>query len=857
MPGGSPCSAECCSLRPPASPSPGPPGAVEVSISCGAVGLELNIARTAPTPGRKKTGNKVKVVSTPNAATERLALYQQLLAAGSSDIDVFQIDVIWPGILANHFIDLTALCQGRREGAFQGDRREQHGRRQARRHALVHRRRHALLPQGPAREAGGKPPDDLAGADDAAAKIQEAERKGGNDRIWGFVFQGKAYEGLTCDALEWVDSFGGGTIVDAEGHDHHQQSEGRRGARPWPPRWIGKIAPEGVLNYGEEEARGVFQSGNAVFMRNWPYAWALGQDADSPIKGKIGVVALPKGGADGKNTGTLGGWQLAVSQILQEPGSGRRPRAVPDLRGGAEAARDRGRATTPTIAALYKDPEVLEACRSSASSADLHQRRGAAVAGDRRQVQPGLRRVLQRRPRRSRASEGGRRARLARRRAEADQAFEVVSSPACRAARPAAGLPTGPQRARHPRRWRDGRSDARPRPGRRRHGDIRRHATQTERCGRSSGHAGAAHSELTRARLRSAWLFLAPMLVVLALVAGWPLCARSGSASPTPTSPTSRRPQFIGFDNYLANYDGEWAGLLATVGGARSGTRCCSPSSRSRSRPSSALVIALALNAHFQGRGLLRAAVLIPWAIPTVVSAQMWSWMFHDVFGIINDILHDARASSPSRSPGPPRRTPRCAAVIIVDVWKTTPFMALLILAGAADAAVRMLRGGQGRRRPPGPGVLQGDAAAAQAGAAGRDHLPRPRRLADLRPDLRHDRQQPATRCRCRSIARQQLVDFQDVGFGSAAATMLFVIIAMITVIALTVGRVRLAEDSARCEGALHGMTPRTASVFTESCDSSVTVACLQLSASGCWRSVSAAYGLSDSAVLGSALAAR
>ena len=93
------------------------------------------------------------------------------------------------------------------------------------------------------------------------------------------------------------------------------------------------------------------------------------------------------------------------------------------------------------------------------------------------------------------------------------------------------------------------------------------------------------------------------------------------------------------------------------------------------------LGIALALNAHFQGRGLLRAAVLIPWAIPTVVSAQMWSWMFNDVFGIINVILMTlglidqpiAWTASPDTA---------LAAVIIVDVWKTTPFMALLILAG-------------------------------------------------------------------------------------------------------------------------------------------------------------------------------
>ena len=127
--------------------------AATISISCGAVGLELQLCQDGADAWAKKTGNEVKVVSTPNSATERLALYQQMLAAGSADIDVFQIDVIWPGILANHFIDLTSyIPKARSQPALQGDRRQQHGRRQARRDAVVHRRRRALLPQGPARE---------------------------------------------------------------------------------------------------------------------------------------------------------------------------------------------------------------------------------------------------------------------------------------------------------------------------------------------------------------------------------------------------------------------------------------------------------------------------------------------------------------------------------------------------------------------------------------------------------------------------------------------------------------------------------------------------------------------------------
>ena len=115
-----------------------------------------------------------------------------------------------------------------------------------------------------------------------------------------------------------------------------------------------------MLNYSEEEARGVFQSGNAIFMRNWPYAWALGQAADSPIKDKIGVSALPAGDQGERNTGTLGGWQLAVSSYSANPDA-----AVDLVRYLTSEAEQKRRAIegsyNPTIEALYKDQEVLTA----------------------------------------------------------------------------------------------------------------------------------------------------------------------------------------------------------------------------------------------------------------------------------------------------------------------------------------------------------------------------------------------------------------------------------------------------------------------------------------------------------------
>jgi trehalose/maltose transport system permease protein len=93
------------------------------------------------------------------------------------------------------------------------------------------------------------------------------------------------------------------------------------------------------------------------------------------------------------------------------------------------------------------------------------------------------------------------------------------------------------------------------------------------------------------------------------------------------------------------------------------------------------LIIALAVNSGFRGRGVMRAMMLVPWAIPTVVAAQMWKWMYDDVFGVINDALVRTHlASEPvawiSQS------STALASVAAVDIWKTTPFVALLLLAG-------------------------------------------------------------------------------------------------------------------------------------------------------------------------------
>ncbi|GEN28935.1 sugar ABC transporter substrate-binding protein [Halovibrio variabilis] len=334
--------------------------AEELTISCGAVGAELTLCQEGVAAWEEKTGHSVDVVSTPNSSTERLSLYQQILSANASDIDVMQIDVVWPGLLANHLLDLhEVIGDDAAAGHFDTivTNNTIDGRLVAMpwftdagvlyyREDLLDKYDHAV-------------PTTWQELTEIAREIKDAERAEGNDRMQGYVFQGRAYEGLTVNALEWVASFGGGTVVEADGEVSINNEHAAK-ALDLAASWIGDISPNGVLNYTEEEARGVFQGGNAVFMRNWPYAWSLAQSEDSDVRGKVGVTQLPAGGENGQSAAGLGGWNLAVSRYSEHPELA--ADLVAFLTGEEEQKRRAIQASyNPTIDALYQDEEVLEA----------------------------------------------------------------------------------------------------------------------------------------------------------------------------------------------------------------------------------------------------------------------------------------------------------------------------------------------------------------------------------------------------------------------------------------------------------------------------------------------------------------
>jgi trehalose/maltose transport system substrate-binding protein len=335
-----------------------PGGAATITISCGAVGAELALCREGAEAWAARSGHQVQVVSTPNSSSERLALYQQLLAAQADDIDVFQIDVIWPGMLANHLQDLRPKLADDAADHYPAmiANNTVDGRLVAipwfASVGVLYYRQDLLQHYG---ESVPTTWDELAAV---ATRVQTAERAAGHAKLWGYVWQGRAYEGLTCNALEWLASEGGGTIVAEDGQvtvDNPAAVQAvARGAT-----WVDSISPPGVLNYAEEEARGVFQSGDAVFMRNWPYAWSLAQGADSPVRGKVGVAPLP-GGGSGRGAAALGGWQLAVSRYSRHPAIA--AELVRYLTSAAEQKRRAIRGSfNPTIPILYQDPEILAA----------------------------------------------------------------------------------------------------------------------------------------------------------------------------------------------------------------------------------------------------------------------------------------------------------------------------------------------------------------------------------------------------------------------------------------------------------------------------------------------------------------
>ena len=333
----------------------------------------------------QEVGMEIELLPAPANPVDRLGLYRQFLPGESDDVDLIDFDVVWSGILAPHLLDLKPHLSAEERGQYFAIYLENNsvgdalvGLPQTGDIGLLYYRTDLLEKYG-----FGGPPETWSELEEMAAAIQAGER-GENAEFWGYVWQGNVYEGLTVNALEWQASMGGGLIVDADGRLAVDDGAGAE-ALDRAAAWVGEISPPGVTVFQEEDGRWMFQNGNAAFMRNWPYAYGLGQAEGSPIRDRFGVTRLPKGdGLEARHASVIGGQQIGVSRYSRNPDA-----AADAARCLTGAAAQRRRAladgTPPAIAGLYDDADVQAripaAARIAESLAEHAVARPAAMTG--------------------------------------------------------------------------------------------------------------------------------------------------------------------------------------------------------------------------------------------------------------------------------------------------------------------------------------------------------------------------------------------------------------------------------------------------------------------------------------------
>jgi trehalose/maltose transport system permease protein len=290
------------------------------------------------------------------------------------------------------------------------------------------------------------------------------------------------------------------------------------------------------------------------------------------------------------------------------------------------------------------------------------------------------------------------------------------------------------------------------------------------------------HSDLVRRQMRLAWWLLLPSLLVVALVALVPLLQTFYQSLTNERLASARAVQFVGLKNY--------ADLLVDDAFRHSiGVTVLFTILTVAFEFVLGLGIALVVNANFKGRGPMRAAMLVPWAIPTVVSTEIWRWMYNDVYGVIDDLLVQKLHVLPANVAWIADPATAIPAIAAVDIWKTTPFMALLLLAGLQLIPSDIYEAAN----------VDG-ASAIQAFFRLTLPLLRPaivvalifRTLDALRVfdafyvmfGNRSDTQTMAI------YAQQNIVSFSDLGYGGAISVAIFVIIAIFVVMYVTIFKI-------------------------------------------------------------------
>ena len=318
------------------------------------------VAKLAAAQFEKDTGVKISFVVAPSSTSDLYAQYQRVFTSKASTPDVVNIDVVYPGAFGQYLADLKSLpllgdlSTKSYPSLVQNDTVSGKlvGIPNAGDFGFLYYRKDLLQKYGFA-----NPPATWQELTDQATKIQGGERAA-NPNFYGLAFQGNAYEGLTCNAMEWFVSSGGGNVID-NGKvtvDNKQNVDILNLAKSW----VGKISPSGVTAFIEEDSRNAFTTGAVAFLRNWPYVYALAADPkNSKVVGNFDVAPLPHG-PGGESAACVGGWQYGIngaSALKEASAAWIAYTAGPDF----QKYRAINTTTPPTMDAVAKDADVLKA----------------------------------------------------------------------------------------------------------------------------------------------------------------------------------------------------------------------------------------------------------------------------------------------------------------------------------------------------------------------------------------------------------------------------------------------------------------------------------------------------------------
>lgn len=323
----------------------------------------------------QETGIQVRRLPGPDGSLNQLVLWRQLLQKGGATPDVCNIDVIWSGILDPYLMDLKPYLAA--EVSAQdpdvvasytvGDKLV----------AVPHHAylgvlfyRNELLRRYGYRE----PPKTWEELEAMATRIQAGERARGQKEFWGYVWEGAPDEDLTCSALEWQVSEGGGHIIEK---DKTISVNNPQAIRSWlrAKRWAGSISPHGVAAFSKWDAENAWSAGNAAFLRSWASDYSLLHVHTPPAHAtQFGVTSVP--GSQDLRVSTLGGNGLAV------PLRSAHPREAIEMirflrRRDAQLRSARDHSEVPKELELYELPRIL---KPFPQLANLQQLGGGVVA---------------------------------------------------------------------------------------------------------------------------------------------------------------------------------------------------------------------------------------------------------------------------------------------------------------------------------------------------------------------------------------------------------------------------------------------------------------------------------------------